>query len=118
MGDSGDAPAEKKEEKQELKKGGDNDDKGSESDEDDPNNPSCCCCQAGAPEPNALGSNSILERDRCCTDPHMLLVFLVFVAGMFIVADLAWKEGDPNRIQYGTNWQGNTCNTGDLEGYD
>jgi len=56
--------------------------------------------------------NVIVTMDRGCTDWPILLLFIAFCFGMWIVATEAFSRGDLNRIQYGINWRGDTCNEG------
>lgn len=53
--------------------------------------------------------NVIINLDRGCTDWPCLLIFIGFCIGMFIVANMAMKDGKINRLKYGTNWRGDTC---------
>ncbi|GAM18465.1 hypothetical protein SAMD00019534_016400, partial [Acytostelium subglobosum LB1] len=46
---------------------------------------------------------------RKCHDCFFLLLFIAFWAGMIIVAVYGLREGDPKRLLYGTDYQGNTC---------
>ena len=73
--------------------------------------------------------NCILFMDRGLTDWPTLLMFGAFLFGMVIVAQLAFSEGNVDRITYGnllrrsaagvrdgvvragTNWKGTVCNT-------
>ncbi|EFA82487.1 solute carrier family 44 protein member 2 [Heterostelium album PN500] len=46
---------------------------------------------------------------RKCHDCLFLILFLAFWAGMAVVAHYGIKEGDPKRLLYGTDYEGNTC---------
>ena len=76
----------------------------------------CCsclrCCSCGGNEPAepqlitvAPGENYILKHNRCCTDLHMLLVFMAFWGAMFAVMAHAWDKGNTSLIIYGYDWK-------------
>eukprot|EP01059_Diplonema_ambulator_P022746 TRINITY_DN3807_c0_g2_i1.p1 TRINITY_DN3807_c0_g2~~TRINITY_DN3807_c0_g2_i1.p1 ORF type:complete len:711 (+),score=180.23 TRINITY_DN3807_c0_g2_i1:45-2177(+) len=46
------------------------------------------------------------------SDTPMCLVFIVFWLGMFLIANVAFKKGDPMRLVYGTDYLGNRCGSG------
>ncbi|XP_037529523.1 choline transporter-like protein 1 [Rhipicephalus sanguineus] len=69
----------------------------------------CCCCDRS----NQVHSAGGLERQRSCTDTGWLLVFAAYSAGMGVL--LSWavrKGGDPLRLLYGVDSQGNVCDRG------
>ena len=47
-----------------------------------------------------------------CTDCFFLLLFLVFWAGMIVIAVVANNRGNPERLIYATDWNGEVCNSG------
>ncbi|XP_022661704.1 choline transporter-like protein 2 isoform X3 [Varroa destructor] len=49
---------------------------------------------------------------RSCTDVFFLLLFIVFLAGWAILAGLAFKQGNINRVIYPSDSNGNICGTG------
>jgi len=51
----------------------------------------------------------VRTKTRHMTDVPCLLLFLVYWCAMFWVADLGLREGDPNRLLYAVDYQGNTC---------
>lgn len=53
---------------------------------------------------------------RKCRDCFCCLLFLVFWAGMVIVAIVGLVNGQPKRLLYGSDYNGTTCGTGALEG--
>jgi len=59
-------------------------------------------------------------KDRGCTDIICLLVFIVFFAGMAVLAYFAFQYGDPWRIINGYDSFGNTCGSNNtaVEGLD
>jgi len=52
------------------------------------------------------------EENRSCTDCPFLLLFFGFWVGFVIIAGIAFSNGDPNRILYGTDYLGFTCGQG------
>lgn len=53
-----------------------------------------------------------LKANRGCTDVFCLLVFVIFWGAFGFMASVVFKQGDPNRIIYGTDWLGNNCGHG------
>lgn len=51
----------------------------------------------------------MVTKGRGLTDPHCLLLFLAFWAGMAFVGYRAISQGDPQRILYGLDSYGNYC---------
>ena len=56
------------------------------------------------------GAKSI-EYNRKCTDILWIPIFLVWWVGMFVVAAVAGKYGEPYRLFFGTDFEGSTCGT-------
>ncbi|XP_065829328.1 choline transporter-like protein 4 [Oscarella lobularis] len=54
-------------------------------------------------------------QNRCCTDILMLLIFIAFWGGMFYIAIYGYMNGNPQRLLYPTDSEGNLCGTGELE---
>lgn len=72
---------------------------------------------------NGEGANPFKPDNRKCTDVFFLLLFLVFWIGMVIIAGVGYKNGEPKRLIYGTDWMGRTCGiqavaNGDVPAYD
>ena len=53
-----------------------------------------------------------IEHDRKCTDTFWLVLFVAFWLGMLAIAAVGWKEGDPYRLLYGTDHNGQICGRG------
>ncbi|XP_070531871.1 choline transporter-like protein 2 [Ptychodera flava] len=51
-------------------------------------------------------------KNRSCTDILCCIIFIVFIAGMFVVGYFAWLNGNPNKLIYPTDSRGQIC------GYD
>ncbi|KXS20695.1 DUF580-domain-containing protein [Gonapodya prolifera JEL478] len=49
------------------------------------------------------------QSKRHCTDVFWLLLFIAYWAGMLVVANMAVKAGDPNRLLFGYDAEGNLC---------
>ena len=72
----------------------------------------CCgaCCKAEnvddqPPISVAPGENYVLKHERCITDPHMLLLFLVFWGLLIAVIAHSYDQGNVNLILYGYDWK-------------
>ncbi|KAI8472764.1 MAG: plasma-membrane choline transporter-domain-containing protein [Monoraphidium minutum] len=52
-----------------------------------------------------------MVEDRKCRDVLFLLAFAAYWAGMFVVAGIAFKEGDPRRLVYALDSRGLLCGT-------
>eukprot|EP00042_Codosiga_hollandica_P038317 m.310906 g.310906 ORF g.310906 m.310906 type:complete len:640 (+) comp55359_c0_seq1:214-2133(+) len=73
----------------------------------------CCAKDSVAPQegekiqydPNFNGP----LKNRSCTDILMLILYIAFWVGMFVVAGIAIKQGDPDRFIYGADSYGNIC---------
>jgi solute carrier family 44 (choline transporter-like protein), member 2/4/5 len=50
-----------------------------------------------------------VNANRGCTDIICLLMFAIFWGILFFLASVVFKQGDPNRIFYGTDKYGNNC---------
>ncbi|OWF34929.1 Choline transporter-like protein 1 [Mizuhopecten yessoensis] len=72
-----------------------------------------CCCAEEQPEEKRELTNPI--KNRGCTDIIVLLIFILFWAGMIYIAVFSVMHGDAFRLVYGYDSFGNTCdedNTG------
>lgn len=74
----------------------------------------CCNCFGGddrpvAPDPTGMA--------RSCTDILFLLAFIAFWVGMVFCAIMGFKDGDPMRLLYFVDYNGQRCGTGDLKDY-
>lgn len=58
---------------------------------------------------NGAGEDWEHRKHRSCTDVPFLVLFLVFVLGLIGVGYEAYSNGDPSRMQYGTDMNGNRC---------
>jgi choline transporter-like protein 2/4/5 len=54
------------------------------------------------------------EEKRTCTDCVFMIIFALMWIGIFWISAIAWQQGKPARLIYGTNAQGDTCGTGPL----
>ena len=69
-----------------------------------------CCGDANDEDTEQLkGGEELLDQERSCTDPLMLLIFVLFCCGGVVVVAFAFANGDLNRVFYGTDWSGQTC---------
>lgn len=57
-----------------------------------------------------------IDHDRKCTDVFWLMLFVAFWAGMLIIAAVGVREGDPYRLLYGTDHNGEVCGRGSQAG--
>jgi choline transporter-like protein 2/4/5 len=76
----------------------------------------CCSKTSNAVEPfdgDDQGSTP-MQRDRKCRDVLCTLIFVAFWGGMLLVAAIGLQNGKPERLLYGTDFQGNTCGVGSL----
>lgn len=53
-----------------------------------------------------------IRAERSCTDAYCIVLFIVFWVLMVFVASVAFENGDPNRVFYGTDAFGNNCGQG------
>ena len=53
-----------------------------------------------------------LNRNRGCTDVLFLILFYGFWIGMFVVAGFGIRNGEPERLHYGYDFNGFTCGVG------
>ncbi|BFZ05594.1 hypothetical protein BsWGS_08633 [Bradybaena similaris] len=65
----------------------------------------------GEYDPRHRGPN----KDRSCTDVICCLIFLVFLAGLGVVAGFAFYHGDPRLLVYPQDSNGNLCGYGTRE---
>ena len=65
------------------------------------------CCERPAAE-KQYG----MVTQRKCHDMLCCVLFAVFWIGMVIIAGIAFHSGNPLRLLYGTDYQGNVCGTG------
>ncbi|XP_048758552.1 choline transporter-like protein 1 isoform X1 [Ostrea edulis] len=66
-----------------------------------------CCCGKDSAEDKADLTNPI--KNRGCTDIIVLIVFVLFWAGMIYIAAFSITHGDAWRLVYGHDSFGNTC---------
>ena len=71
-----------------------------------------CCSKKTAPEE----TEQMMATDRKCTDLLLLLMFLMFWAGMVAVMMIGIMNGDVDKLTYGTDYEGNVCFKGKNEG--
>eukprot|EP00736_Rhodelphis_marinus_P003564 Rmarinus@m.19045 len=57
------------------------------------------------------GADCFMSDDRKCRDLIPLLIFICWWIGMFVVAGVAVANGDPWRLIYPTDYEGNTCDS-------
>lgn len=67
----------------------------------------CCCCDQEDPSEKAHLTNP--TQNRGCTDIPVLLIFVLFWAGMIYIAVFSVSHGDAFRLVYGYDSYGNTC---------
>ncbi|XP_071164766.1 choline transporter-like protein 1 isoform X3 [Mytilus edulis] len=67
----------------------------------------CCCCDQPDSSEKARLTNS--TENRGCTDIPVLLIFILFWAGMIYIAVFSVSHGDAFRLVYGYDSFGNTC---------
>jgi solute carrier family 44 (choline transporter-like protein), member 2/4/5 len=53
--------------------------------------------------------------ERKCRDVLCCGMFALFWVGMIVIAGIAFDNGNPSRLLYGTDYQGNVCGTGDYK---
>ena len=71
----------------------------------------CCCCKKF----NDDRGEYVQYKDRKCTDFLCCIIYAVFFLVMAAVPVLAYVLGsEPLALLYGTDFEGNTCGTGDL----
>lgn len=56
-----------------------------------------------------------VNANRSCTDVPCVIMFVLFWAVMIFLAQTVFKQGDPNRILYGTDMLGNNCGHGSVD---
>eukprot|EP00164_Ancoracysta_twista_P009652 GFYU01014362.1.p1 GENE.GFYU01014362.1~~GFYU01014362.1.p1 ORF type:complete len:634 (+),score=225.77 GFYU01014362.1:114-2015(+) len=49
------------------------------------------------------------KEQRKCTDVLFLILFIAFWIGMFAVAGVGFSKGNPKRLYYGSDYEGNVC---------
>lgn len=67
----------------------------------------CCCCDQQDSSEKARLTNPV--ENRGCTDIPVLLIFVLFWAGMIYIAAFSVSHGDAFRLVYGYDSFGNTC---------
>lgn len=72
---------------------------------------------------NGEGTNPFKPTNRKCTDVLFTLLFFGFWVGMVVIAAVGYKNGEPKRLIYGSDWMGRTCGIkagarGDVPAYD
>jgi choline transporter-like protein 2/4/5 len=77
--------------------------------------PSCfsCCGAKIDPDPRETAMTPYAKRG--CKDLLFLLLFIAFWIGNIVVAVVGFQNGDPSRLVYATDHNGDTCGTGALE---
>ncbi|ESO92820.1 hypothetical protein LOTGIDRAFT_120296 [Lottia gigantea] len=53
-------------------------------------------------------------KNRSCTDVLCCLIFLIFVVGMVVCSALGYAHGDPTKLVYPTDSDGNLCGSGNF----
>lgn len=71
----------------------------------------CFCCKKKEKPPGKKGMVS--DEHRKCHDVLCFVLFILFWIGMFTIAGISIAAGDPKRLLYGVNYQGDTCGDGD-----
>lgn len=56
--------------------------------------------------------------NRVCRDVFWLILFILYWVGMFVLAGFAYNRGDPMRLIYGTDMNGDLCGTTNKGGRD
>lgn len=70
----------------------------------------CGCCR-GASGKKPTRPLSEDETDRKCTDLACLLLFVLFIGGLFVIAGMAWSGGSIARVKNGVDFRGCVCGT-------
>jgi hypothetical protein len=50
--------------------------------------------------------------ERKCRDSLCCIIFALFWVGMVVIAGIAFNHGNPKRLLYGTDYNGEVCNVG------
>ncbi|KCV68791.1 hypothetical protein H696_04210 [Fonticula alba] len=61
------------------------------------------------PPPSYSGVSTAPIHKRRCRDVFWGLLFILYWAGMAVLGYFAYKHGDPNRLIYGIDYEGNVC---------
>lgn len=78
-----------------------------------------CCCFCNKKEEQTEEEKLYGPRaHRSCRDIPCLLLFILFWAGMIVVAVLAFWKGDLDRLWYGTDMYGDMCGINNGAGVD
>ena len=72
------------------------------------------CCKKGPTKEELKGM--VPDEHRKCQDCFCFILFVLFWIGMIVIAAVSIASGDPNRLLYGVDYQGNTCGQGDMSG--
>eukprot|EP00740_Mantoniella_antarctica_P000711 CAMPEP_0181393730 /NCGR_PEP_ID=MMETSP1106-20121128/27352_1 /TAXON_ID=81844 /ORGANISM="Mantoniella antarctica, Strain SL-175" /LENGTH=752 /DNA_ID=CAMNT_0023515083 /DNA_START=27 /DNA_END=2285 /DNA_ORIENTATION=- len=67
-------------------------------------------------EPKEETVETIMNKNRRCTDILFLLIFFAFMVGLFAAGIYGFANGDPRILIYGTDYQGDLCDSGHLDG--
>ena len=54
----------------------------------------------------------VLEKERSCTDFLFLIIYILFWLLMIAVGIIGFVTGDPARLSYGYDFNGNVCGQG------
>jgi len=76
----------------------------------------CCGKSEADGEAKEETMEDVMEKNRRCTDVLFLLLFVAFWIGMLAVGVIGFASGDPRVLIYGTDYQGDLCDKGDLDG--
>ncbi|XP_042055136.1 choline transporter protein 1-like [Salvia splendens] len=60
------------------------------------------------------GNNDIIKHNRKCRDLVFLVIFIAFWIAMIVNSSFAFNQGNPLRLNYGLDYEGNVC--GDRHG--
>jgi len=60
-----------------------------------------------------LAATPFKTKNRSCTDVICLVLFIVFLCGWVLVAIIAFRDGDPEKVLYPTDSSGNICGRGE-----
>jgi choline transporter-like protein 2/4/5 len=77
--------------------------------------PSCFKCCSNKVEPDPKETAMTPYKKRGCKDILFLLLFIAFWIGNIVVALVGFQNGEPGRLVYATDHNGDTCGTGALE---
>lgn len=67
------------------------------------------CCKSSDVDPDDKAFAPEVTGDRKCTDCFFLIVFGVFWVGMLVVAIVGMQHGNPTKLFYATDYEGNVC---------